>query len=133
MSSSYEFVCLSHDPCLTASVEHGREVLTDDGFAAALAAVREHHPACDLALTRESGAIVEVGCCCGRYHRSPSWIDVDTLRLVFHARRLLVDAGPGAVDLRHAVERHGDAARCWPTDRISRLRGALDLCPWETS
>lgn len=127
MSSDYFFICMSHDPGMLVGREYRLAEVTGDALPEAVAGLRREHPKCDLALARESGAIVEVGCITTAVHGHavPRWTDMDILRVVLHARPF-EPQGPG---LAWALGRLFDASRCWPQERIWRLKAVVDLEP----
>lgn len=126
MSSSFQFVCMSHDPAMLVGRDYSRGEVAVDTVADAIAEVREHHPSCDLALTRESGAIVEAGCVtAGHGHAVPRWVDMDVLRVVLHARTTEHEAPA----LAWALDRLFDARQRWPQERIWRLKAVAQLEP----
>lgn len=121
MSSTYEIICLSHDPALAASGEWSSS-------AEALAAIAEgiaEHPSCELVVGRYSSPLVSV--CCPRqkpddpnrplhhgYHpHSDDWVDANWLRLA-------VLAGP---EMSKAARLPG----CWDYERARRLRLELGV------
>jgi hypothetical protein len=125
VSSDYHLLCLSHDPAIAISYD-----LT---LAEIEAATRDHeallgHQGCDIMAGRFSYPLVEAGCFgrqmtgqsgCGGYHTHLIWTDRDWLRLLVAA----TDA-PAAV--------HGDVldpfvSRCWPLERLRRLRRELGM------
>ncbi|MFJ3839435.1 hypothetical protein ACIPY6_28565 [Streptomyces sp. NPDC090054] len=122
MSSTYYILCLSHDP---ATVEG--ECYTPEEAEQRIAAGLDTHPNCDLAISRHSGAVVEIACATSKhrkvdlrcYHGGLAWIDADWLRLLAAARH---SADP-VVRMISATAGH----ICWPPERIQRLRLELDL------
>lgn len=126
MSSAFQFVCLSHDPGMLVGREYSRGEVAFEALPTALAEIREFHPDCDVALTRESGAIVEVGCVtAGHGHAVPRWCDLDVIRVVLHARTTEREAPA----LAWALDRLFDARQCWPQERIWRLKAVAQLEP----
>lgn len=123
MSSTYRILCLSHDP----AIESDRDYSSPGEAADAIAFRLEGHPDCDLAVGRYSLPLIEVGCPPRRHrsagpnclHSETEWVDVGVLRLLAVALR---STDP---DARQAAE---DARlRCWPLERLRRLRRDLDL------
>ncbi|MGW3321104.1 hypothetical protein [Streptomyces virginiae] len=122
MSSTYYILCLSHDP---ATVEG--ECHTAEEAEQRIADGLETHPNCDLAISRHSGAVCEVGCHASKhrktnlrcYHGGTLWTDADWLLLLAAAHQT-TDPTVAAVAARAGH-------RCWPPERLQRLRLELDL------
>ena len=122
MSSTYYILCLSHDPATTEG-----ECYRFEEAEQRVAAGFETHPNCDLAISRHSGAVVEVACLTSKhrkvdlrcYHGAAIWADADWLRLLAAAHQSTDPA------VQAAVTKAGH--RCWPPERIQRLRLELDL------
>lgn len=120
MSSNYHPICLSHDPAIVLDQELRRE--DTDTITRAQINGHEH---CDIVIGRFSYPLIEVACLgrqlaeptgCKAYHSGVKWIDANWLRLL------------------HAATPHADAAlldrstfRCWPPERLTRLREELGL------
>lgn len=124
MSSTYQVLCLSHDPASTCS-EHR----TAEDALNAIRGGYEGHPHCDLLISRVSGAPVEFGCppsvdlragqhaCWG--HRDVEWVDADWLRVLTHVREDSDEA------VRSLLNR--PMLRCWSQERLLRLRYELGI------
>lgn len=127
MSTSYGFVCMNHEPGIEIVADLSAEAV-DRKLQATLDAARgQQHQSCDLVIVAVSGAPIRVACLAGAEHghRDPCWADLDVLRVMTQARRVR-----GFPDLTHALERMRN--RCWPDDRLWRLRAVVDLEPWKT-
>ena len=118
MSSTYQALCMSHDPALPIEG-------TWSSAADALAAVAERagdlsaHAGCDLMIGRYSYPLIEV--CCPPHDRHPHdgrWVDADWVRIAVAAMD-----GPGD-PLAEALSR---LPRCWRQERIHRLRVELGV------
>lgn len=115
MSSSYQVLCLSHDPATIIS-----ELDRDDDMRETLVMGISGHEQCDLLMMRTSGAPVEFGCPgiknnqCRHGHREMEWADADVVRLLYY----VVD------DPRDAVQGlfNRYTFKCWTKDRLHRLR-----------
>lgn len=122
MSSTYYILCLSHDPATTEG-----ECYTAEEAEQRIAAGLETHPNCDLAVSRHSGAVCEIGCITSKhrktkltcYHGALIWAEADWLRLLAAAHQ----SNDPAVRAVAEKSRH----RCWTPERIQRLRLELDL------
>ncbi|MFZ3473127.1 hypothetical protein ACODT3_10665 [Streptomyces sp. 4.24] len=122
MSSTYYILCLSHDPATTEG-----ESYTFEEAEQRVTAGLETHPNCDLAISRSSGSIVEVACLTSKdrkadlhcYHSGLIWADANWLRLLAAAHQSTDPA------VRDVATKRGH--RCWPPERIQRLRLELDL------
>lgn len=119
MSSTYNLICLSHDPALILHTEWhsgggGREIAAEQlrDPAAGCDEVRLHAD-CDLVIGRYSYPLVEVGYLPDRRYGHVQWVDADWLRLLAH----LAGGDHGEVRLPH----------WWTLDRARRLRGDLAL------
>lgn len=121
MSSSYRPICLSHDPGLVIDREIRRDAVDSFNSRDGL----EGHGSCDIVIGRWSGGLVELACPgmqlpgptgCTHRHSSIEWIEADWLRLL-HAARPVVDSGLLA----------RSTFRCWPPERLNRLREDLGL------
>ena len=124
MSSAYRFLCLSHDPAI---VLDGYD-LTSDAISAAGRShpALEDHQGCDVIAGRFSYPLIEAGCFgglqmegasgCKGYHRVVIWTSADWLRLLDAA----ATAGVSDDVLRPLT-------RCWPLDRLRRLRSEIRL------
>lgn len=123
MSSTYRILCLSHDPAITDEAEYS----TSEAAAQRIAAGVGGHVSCDLAIGRYSYPLVEAGCPASRDqpaqlrcgHGSTIWVDAHWLRLLAAAHQ---STDPAVLA---AVTKGGH--RCWPPERIQRLRLELDL------
>lgn len=124
MSSSYHVLCLSHDPAMVAVSEcRGAE-----GAERLIAAGIEGHEHCDLVIMAMSGGPSEFGCppvtgragqrSCNYHVHSTNWADVDWLHVLHIAY--------GAAD-PDQLQRRRPTLRCWPPERIHRLRYYLDV------
>ncbi|MFD5697482.1 hypothetical protein [Streptomyces lasiicapitis] len=128
MSSAYRILCLSHDP----ATAHG-EYRTPEDALDAIASTLEGHPNCDLLIGRFSYPLVEAGCPPSKYrpggsrcvHGGTVWADADVLRLLA--------AGYQSQDevVREATRRF--EARCWPRERLRRLREELGITVKESA
>lgn len=144
MSSSYDVICLSHDPGIRVTGDLDAVSVDRNGdLPQTLTQVREEHPHCDLAVTRESGAVVAVGCIDpgDHGHASPHWVDMDVLRLIHQARRVADANGVSPTGVQQARDQNGlvqaldrcfAARQCWPHVRIERLRRVVELEPWSS-
>lgn len=121
MSSTYRVVCLNHDPALELGAEWNNvdSLLADQSTNGhwELSA----HPACDLMITRTSGALVELGCPPkanhqNSWHRDIQWIEVAWLRLMV---AVLDSDTPAAVSPLSLFR------SCWAPARVARLRHLL--------
>lgn len=128
MSSTYSFLCLSHDPAVGIGHDAGLDGVEVSAVRNLI--VREQafgvHQDCDLAIGRWSGALVEVGClgravlpsaACQGYHNDIIWADKDWLRLLHAAQAVPLDAKLLCAS----------SFRCWPPRRLYRLRIELAL------
>lgn len=129
MSSTYRVLCLSHDPAVIAA--DGEMIWYDPEQAeTAIAAGIEGHEQCDLAIGRYSYPLFELGCPPSReprqhqHHCDPhprtQWFEIEWLRLLALARR-----EPAGSALAAAADARG--MRCWPAQRLERLRAELSL------
>lgn len=118
MSSSYESLCLNHNPALASrgsfnspegALDHARD---------------ERHPRCDILIGRWSGALIEVGCPPTEpgsvrwhpgAHRDWEWVDMAWLRLAAAVWRL--DPCPEPVVAALA----GLRGWCWTKERVLAL------------
>lgn len=124
MSSSYQGMCVSHDPALWYR-EYGSAA---EAFAEIAAGPIEEHPACDLIVVRVSGAPVELACppsdqhrpfaCLS--HRESVWIDADVLRCLAAVRRSNLPEINATADSTRLFHH-------WTRQRIHRLRHVLDI------
>jgi hypothetical protein len=119
VSSTYYVLCLSHDPAIAASSEHG----TPENAEAAIRDGIEGHADCDLMIARSSGAVVEIGCPSstdkppktGRcYHRNTEWTDTEWARLLAAAYQSTDPAVQAAAKTGRFT--------CLPWERLRRLR-----------
>jgi hypothetical protein len=132
VSSTYHILCLSHDPALTVTglgrnrPEEAEAAVRDD---------TDSHANCDLLIARHSGALIELGCPstyparegayrCGTHGRT-EWVDVEWLRLLAAAYQSDDEA------VRDVAAERG--FRCWPWERLRRLRVELDITVKEES
>lgn len=123
MSSAYRLLCLSHDPALAFSVDL---MLVDvDAITHRDDSVLDVHHGCDVVAGRFSYPLVEVACLgrrllpqggCKGLHANPAWVDSDWLRLLLAAAPHVDDAVLFPF-----------VTRCWPLDRLSRLRVQLGV------
>lgn len=128
MSSVYRLLCLNHDPAIMLDRDY--QSGPDAMDAAANPDRIEGHETCDLLVGRWSGGLAEIGCppsprerqrhaqCC---HRGPQWTDVDWLRLLVAALRLVGDD----LTVKTALEPFRSPYRCWTSTRMERLRSVL--------
>lgn len=129
MSSSYHVLCLSHDPAIVA-VSECRGV---EGAERLIAAGIEGHEYCDLVIMRVSGGPIEFGCppvtdrvgqrSCGYHRHSTEWADVAWLRVLHIAYGTDPDR----------VQECGAILRCWPSERVHRLRYHLGIVEQEAA
>lgn len=121
MSSTYSALCLAHDPAFYI----GPDFTYDEANNLRSRDRLGEHQRCDIVIGRTSGALVELACLgrqlpgptgCKGYHSGIEWVDVDWLRL-------LAVAAPLVPDSIHKPL----TTRCWPLDRLNRLRNALSL------
>jgi hypothetical protein len=120
MSSTYNAICLSHDPGIVI----GHDFTYEEANSLSSRDRLTGHETCDIAIGRYSYPLIEVACLgiqlpgptgCKGYHSSVKWIDRDWLRL-------LATAGPDAhPEAMRALSAHG----CWPLERVHRLRVEL--------
>jgi hypothetical protein len=123
VSSTYSVLCLSHDPAITAAYDCG----SPEKAAQAIAEGIDGHEHCDLLIGRFSYPLVEAGCPASReqpaslrcIHHGTAWADADVLRLLYAAYRSPDDAVKAAAK--------APEFRCWPPERLSRLRGELGI------
>jgi hypothetical protein len=124
VSSTYNAICLSHDPGIVLgpdfTYEEANSLKSRDRLTG--------HETCDIVIGRYSYPLVEAACLgrqlpgptgCKGYHSGVEWIDRDWLRLLAAAT-----TPPNSVDpelLRPLVQ------GCWPLERLHRLRGELQL------
>lgn len=127
MSSTYDILCMSHDPAVKAAVN----APSAPEASAAVFEIRRgelyaEHKNCDLLIGRYSYPLVEV-CCPGRLglavhpgstHSSDEWADVRWLRLLYAAL-----SGPR--DTASAAVAAALTSRCWSWERLHRLRFEL--------
>lgn len=128
MSSSYHVLCLSHDPAIVAA----SECRGSEGAERLIASEIEGHERCDLVIMRVSGGPSEFGCPpvtdragqrrCNYHPHSTHWADVAWLRVL----HIAYDADPDR------VQECGAALRCWPLERVHRLRYHLGIVEPET-
>jgi hypothetical protein len=120
VSSTYNAICLSHDPGILI----GPDLTYDEANGLNVRARFGGHERCDLVAGRYSYPLIEVACLgiqlpgptgCKAYHSNVKWIDRDWLRL-------LATAGPDVhPEAMRALSEHG----CWPLERVHRLRVEL--------
>ncbi|PRY35365.1 hypothetical protein [Umezawaea tangerina] len=127
MSSAFDLVCLSHDPGISVRmITDSAEVRTLDGAHEWMRS-RTQHEACDVVIVRVSGGPVEVICPpsgCSAHSNSVVRVDVPWLRLLWAAQQCDKNTPAG-----RAAEQ---AASCWSTTRLHRLRHELDVVRLES-
>lgn len=121
MSSTYDLICLSHEPALPLGMEMNR-----DQFGRIVEA-REYavddHAECDIMVGRWSGGLVEMGCLGNSnhpsmYHTNVRWLEIALLRVLYQAAR-----APKDDQLASAL---GPVlSTCWSWRRLDRLRVLL--------
>lgn len=128
MSSTYDVLCLSHDPATTAAEDvPGVEKASD---MAALGF--DNHPGCDLLVARFSGGLVELGCPgmpsppAGNrhpgWHRDLIWAEAGLLRV---AAAVIETEADGHADVLSASLMR--MPMCWTLQRLHRLRHVLEV------
>ena len=126
MSSTYRILCLSHDPAFELDTEWQSGHDGRLAIEGALARPVEGHERCDLIGGRYSYPLVEVYCPPQRpdsghpFHTDGRWVDVEWLNVLYRAYR--VAERPEFEDLRRKLAQ----VRCWPPDRLNRLRHHLE-------
>jgi hypothetical protein len=119
VSSIYRPICLSHDPALILS----RDLTYEEANTLTVRDDLGDHQQCDLVIGRFSYPLIEVACLgrqlpgptgCNGYHSGAEWIGSDWLRLLAAA------APTVSQDVLRPV-----TGKCWPLERLNRLR--LDL------
>lgn len=121
MSSSYQLLCLSHDP---ATYIMEIEDPSDLGLLNAISNDALHH-SCDTLITRTSGGLSEVGCPgiksdqCGGHGSHMKWVEADILRLLYHTHEYLREP------FRDLLKTY--TFRCWTEQRLIRLRYVLSV------
>lgn len=139
MSSTFSFLCLTHDPAIEID---GPEMTSLDAALAylqgpALPDQLQGHAACDLLIGRYSYPLIEVTCPPSRREGAPRHypfhpnqhhtMEADWLRLLWATWRG-GQRGDEAED-RGIVSAALDQFKnsCWTPDRVNRLRFALDI------
>lgn len=124
MSSTYNAICLSHDPAILINeiARHKIDLpISRDDLRG--------HEHCDIVIGRWSGGLCELACPgrdlpgptgCRAHHRSTEWTPVEWLRLLVAAT-----TPPNAIDPKLLFRL--SIGGCWPLDRIHRLRDELGL------
>lgn len=129
MSSSYNILCLSHDPAIIVEPEYRTPGEAETALRQGVDfEVPIGHPNCDLMIGRWSGSLIEVGCppgqrrpgqrCC-THHSTTEWVGVAWLRIlaaVHHYGDVRTKALTGDSHLRH-----------WHPERLCRLRHLLGI------
>lgn len=123
MSSSFNVLCMSHDPASTVQGFNTPEE--------AYEAIRnrfQDHPNCDFLISRRAGGAIEIGCpgyittgsglykCLG--HPELVWVAVEWLRIL----ACVQDAGD---DPQLLKVMRSPVMRCWTPIRLNRLRREL--------
>lgn len=129
MSSTYDVLCLSHDPATRATEDapSAEEALSwaAHGFA--------EHPTCDLLVARYSGGLIELGCPGmgaelrrgghpSGWHRDAIWAEAGLLRVA--AAVIETEADGHADVIGQALKR---MPMCWTVQRLHRLRHVLEV------
>jgi hypothetical protein len=123
VSSTYRLLCLSHDPAIV--IDHDMALAEIEALSDRNDTRLAGHEFCDVLAGRFSYPLIEVGCLgirlrpqagCRGYHNGINWVDSDWLRLLLASRSV----APAEV-LRPFI------SRCWPLDRVSRLRVELGM------
>jgi hypothetical protein len=121
LSSTYHPICLSHDPALIIS----RDLTHEEANTLTARDRLGDHQQCDVVIGRFSYPLIEVACLgrqlpgptgCKGYHSGAEWIDSDWLRLLAAA------APTVGQDVLQPM-----TGKCWPLNRLNRLRIDLRL------
>lgn len=125
MSSTYHLLCMSHDPATV--ITELRSGATDNTRVKEVlptpAELERTHPLCDFAISRTSGAPIELGCLgfgdcpCGG-HQGIKWVRIEWLKI------LVIAQDARAEDISKIRGR--PELECWSDKRLHRLRHYLE-------